>query len=203
MTHIVYIIVIKNFAIAIMDTPRFNEFYEIITRYTDSAKKSHSHIVFDTQPVNPEDITYDLLFFRLECENESLIDEKLNRIIEDLNGLDTDYSLMDDDTGKMIVALDFVGMLKIKFDNVECIEKGTYKKIDELKQTKNEFGYCKGYKPNFRPMESKPIKDSTVQDEKIFLFSDSQENLSKLTENLCEKVMKIDSALETEFAPFT
>ena len=204
MKHILYIMVIKrNFAVAVMDNPHFNEFYEIISKYSDSIKKSHSHIVFDTQPVNPDDITYDLIFFQLECESKSLKDSKLNKIIEELNGLDSDYTLMDEDNGNMIVALDFVGMLKIKFENVEVIEKGTYEKIDELKQTKTEFGYCKGYKPDFRPMESKPIANSTVQDEKIYLFSESRENLSKLTDYLSEKIMEIDSDLELEFVPFT
>ena len=71
-----------------------------------------------------------------------------------------------------------------------------YCNFDKLKQSKTEFGYCKGYKPDFRPIESKLIKNVKVEPEKIYLFSDSRENLSKLTDHLSEKIMEIDSNLE-------
>ena len=94
-------------------------------------------------------------------------------------------------------------VVKIKFDNIKCISKGTYKKIDELKQSKTEFGYCKGYKPDFRPIESNPVENVTIPDEKIYLFSDSRENILKLSEYLSEKANEIDSDLEVEFILFT
>lgn len=193
----------RNFAIAIMDNEKIKEFDEIISKYTNAIKKSYSHIVFDTQPINLDDIKHDLTFFQLEDENKSVIEEKLNKIIEELNSIDSDYTLRDEDNGKMIVALDFVGMIKIKFDNIKCISKGTYKKIDELKQSKTEFGYCKGYKPDFRPIESNPVENVTIPDEKIYLFSDSRENILKLSEYLSEKANEIDSDLVVEFIPFT
>lgn len=193
----------RNLAIAVMNNECISKFEGIISKYTNSIKKSHSHIIFDTQPVNPEDIAYDLIFFQLESENESLFDEKLNEIIEELNKLDSDYTLRDEDNGKMIVALDFVGMLTIKFDDINCIKEGTYEKIDDLKQTKEEFGYCKGYKPDFRPMEEKLIENVKIQPEKIFLFSDSKENILKLKDFLSEKVIEIDPNLEVVFMPFT
>lgn len=193
----------RNLAIAVMNNECISKFEGIISKYTNSIKKSHSHIIFDTQPVNPEDIAYDLIFFQLESENESLFDEKLNEIIEELNKLDSDYTLRDEDNGKMIVALDFVGMLTIKFDDINCIKEGTYEKIDDLKQTKEEFGYCKGYKPDFRPMEEKLIENVKIQPEKIFLFSDSKENILKLKDFLSEKVIEINPNLEVVFMPFT
>ena len=108
----------------------------------------------------------------MEGESESLLDEKINKIIEELNELDSDYTLRDEESGKMIVAIDFVGMLIIKFNDIDRINEGTYKRIDELKKTKGEFGYCKGYKPDFRPMEGKLVENVKIHPEKIFLFSD-------------------------------
>lgn len=196
-------IIKKNFAIAIMNTEKINTFDEIISEYGNITKKSFSHILFDTQPIDSSEITHDITFFQLEAEDESLLEEKLNKLIEELNDLNSDYTLRDEDSGKMLITLDFVGMLKIKFDNIEIIKEGTYKKIDKLKQSKTEFGYCKGYKPDFRPIESKLIKNVKVEPEKIYLFSDSRENLSKLTDHLSEKIMEIDSNLELQFIPFT
>lgn len=193
----------RNLAIAVMNNESINEFERILYKYANSIKKSHSHIVFNAKPVTPEDIAYDLIFFQLEGESESVLDKKINKILEELNELDSDYTLRDEDNRKMIVALDFVGMLIIKFDNIDCIKKGTYKKIDGLKQIKEEFGYCKGYKPDFRPMEGKLIENVKIQPEKIFLFSDSKENILKLKDWLSEKVIEIDSNLKVEFMPFT
>ena len=204
MKNIQYIMPIKkNYAIAIMDTEKIDEFDEIISKYTNAIKKSYSHIFFDTQPVSSEDITHDITFFRLEGESESVLDEKINKIIEELNELDSDYTLRDEESGKMIVAIDFVGMLIIKFNDIDRINEGTYKRIDELKKTKGEFGYCKGYKPDFRPREGTQIENVKIHPEKIFLFSDSRENILKLKDYLSEKVIKIDSNLKVEFKPFT
>ena len=170
MKNIQYIMSIKkNYAIAIMDTEKINEFDEIISKYTNAIKKSYSHIFFDTQPVSSEDITHDITFFRLEGESESLLDEKINKIIEEVNELDSDYTLRDEESGKMIVAIDFVGMLIIKFNDIDRI------KIENVK----------------------------IHPEKIFLFSDSRENILKLKDYLSEKVIEIDSNLKVEFKPFT
>lgn len=193
----------KNLAAAIMHTEKIDDFDEIISQNANITKKSLSHIVFDTQPANPDEITHDITFFQIEGEDESVLEEKLNDLIGKLDELHSDYTLRDEDTGKMIVALDFVGMLKIKLDNLEIIKKGTYKEIDELKHTETEFGYCKGYKPDFRPIEGKPIEHAKIEPEKIFLFSDSRENITKLSDYLSEKVMEIDSGFEVEYIAFT
>lgn len=50
-------------------------------------------------------------------------------MLEDLNQIKVDYALRDEDTGEMIVYVKFVGALDIKFDNVEIIKEGTYKKL--------------------------------------------------------------------------
>ena len=193
----------KNLALAIMDNNRIDDVNRIISEYASITRKSSTHIIFDTLPVHPDDIAQDITFFRLECESESLMDEKLNDMIEELDSLNTDYTLRDEGAGEMIVSLDFVGMLKIKFDKLKMIKPGTYEKIDELKLSKTEFGYCKGYKPDFRPIESQTAENMRIEPEKIYLFSDSRENLSKLTDYLSEKVMEIDQDFEVEFVPFT
>ena len=202
-TKILIMTVKKNLAAAIMHTERIGDFDEIISQNANITKKSFSHIIFDTQPVNQDEITHDITFFQIEGEDESAVEEKLNSLIEKLDELHSDYTLRDEDRGKMIVALDFVGMLKINFDNIKIIEKGTYKKIDDLKHTETEFGYCKGYKPDFRPIEGNPIENAKIEPEKIFLFSDSRENITKLSDYLTEKVMEIDSSFEVEYIAFT
>lgn len=203
MKTILIMTVKKNLAAAIMHTERIGDFDEIISQNTNITKKSFSHILFDTQPVNPDEITHDITFFQLEAEDETTLEEKLNILIEKLDELHSDYTLRDEDAGKIIVALDFVGMLKINLDHLEIIENGTYKKIDKLKHVETEFGYCKGYKPDFRPIEGKPIEHDKIEPEKIFLFSDSRENITKLSDYLSEKVTEINQDFEVEYIPFT
>ncbi len=86
---------------------------------------------------------------------------------------------------------------------MKTIKKGTYEKIDELKSHKSEFGVCKGYKPNYRPIETQSIENKDIKHESIYLFSHSQEELLKLKEELIEKIMEIDSDLEIGFRQFT
>lgn len=82
------------------------------------------------------------------------------------------------------------------------IKEGTYEKIDELKNLKSEFGICRGYKPNFRIIEGRHYENLNNKPEGIYLLCHSQENLMQLKELLCEKIMKIDPDLETEFTQF-
>lgn len=86
---------------------------------------------------------------------------------------------------------------------MKTIKKGTYEKIDELKSHKSEFGFCKGYKPNYHPIETQSIENKDIKHESIYLFSHSQEELLKLKEELIEKIMEIDSDLEIGFRQFT
>ena len=93
--------------------------------------------------------------------------------------------------------------MDIKFDNLNEIPKGTYKKIDDLKYLKTEFGYCKGYMPTFRPLEGKPINNKEIKDEHIYVFSNSDENMAKLREVICKKIMEINADLIVEHRQFT
>ena len=152
--------------------------------------------------VNFEDIKWDIALFQLESENESSLDKKLNDLIEDMNQLNTGYAIRDEDTGEMIVVLEHVIALNIKFDNVNFLKEGTYEKIDEFNHLKTEFGICKCYNPNFRPLENKSIENIEVKPETVYLFSDSTENLSKLKTFVLEKIMEINPNFEIEINPF-
>lgn len=192
----------KNYAIAILDNEKNKEINNIISKYGSITLKSSSHIHFDTQPINPNEITQDITYFKLDCEDESILDKTLTDLIESLNQENTYYSLRDESSGKLIVAVPFVYALDIKFDNIKIIKEGTYKKIDELKVLKTEYGICKGYRPNFRPVESNPIGNITIKTESIYLFCKTEENLEKLKNLLSEKITEIDPELTIGFRPF-
>lgn len=189
----------KNYAIAILDDVNTNNFNKIISKYGNITLESSSHIQFDTQPVDHYKNNKDIIYFKFDYENESISDEKLKNLIEELNQLTTYYILRDEGTGKIIVIPKFVCALDIKFDNIKIIKEGTYKKIDELKVLKTEFGTCKGYRPNFRPLESNPIGNITLKTENIYLFCKTQEDLDQLKELLSKKIMEIDSDLKVEY----
>ena len=92
----------------------------------------------------------DITFFQLECESQADIDRTLNDLIEEVGQLNTEFAIRDEDTHEMIVAIEHVIALDIKFDDVKFLKEGTYKKIDEINHLKTEFGICKNYNPNFR-----------------------------------------------------
>lgn len=77
-------------------------------------------------------------------------------------------------TGEFSTTIASVGGIYIKFDNLKIVPKGTYKQIDELKNIKTEFGYTKGYKPPFRPLEGISLEDTKIKNEVIYLFSTLQ-----------------------------
>lgn len=190
-------VVIKNLSIIIMDHKKIHDVNNIIVQYSDSSSRSSSHRLFDLEPV--EDIVYeDLTFFRMSAKTKYSLDEKLKKLIEELNELDTDYSIRNMETGKFYTTIKSVGAISIKFDNIKTIPKGTYKKIDELKNIKTEFGYCKGYKPTYRALEGNPINNLQIKPENIYLFSKPSENMPKLIDYVSEKIMEIDSEFEIE-----
>ena len=123
-------------------------------------------------------------------------------MVEELNTVDTDFSIRDEESGEIFTTINHIGALDIKFDNIHTIKKGTYKLIDELKNIRTEFGYCKGYKPNFRLLEGKEIESVDVPKEIIYLFAKSQEEYSKLNDYLSEIIIEWDSDLELESRQF-
>ena len=193
----------RSFAITVLESERIADINNILRKRADITMQSSSHIYFDTQPVKPNDVVQDITFFTLESDGEKSADEKLDDLIDELDKLDTNYAIRDEDAGKMIVYIEFVGALDIKFDNLKIVKEGTYEKIDELKSLKTEFGLCKGYKPNFRPMESQSIENKAIKPESIYLFCHSQKDLMRLKEMLSKRILEIDSEFEVQFRQFT
>ncbi len=195
---------IKNkFSLIIMDTEKISQFNQIILKHANTIRQASSNVLFNTYPIDMGNIVQDLTYFNIEAEDEKGLEENLNNLIEELNQMNCDYCLVNEDTREFIEYVQFVGSVDIKFDNLTEIPKGTYKKIDELKYLKTEFGYCKGYMPTFRPLEGKPINNKEIKDEHIYVFSNSDENMAKLREVICKKIMEINADLIVEHRQFT
>ncbi|MBQ7928347.1 MAG: hypothetical protein IJ287_06350 [Methanobrevibacter sp.] len=186
-----------------MDTEKISQFNQIILKHANTIRQASSNVLFNTYPIDMGNIVQDLTYFNIEAEDEKGLEENLNNLIEELNQMNCDYCLVNEDTREFIEYVQFVGSVDIKFDNLTEIPKGTYKKIDELKYLKTEFGYCKGYMPTFRPLEGKPINNKEIKDEHIYVFSNSDENMAKLREVICKKIMEINADLIVEHRQFT
>lgn len=192
----------RNYVVGIINHEKIKDVNKVIFSYSNVTQESTSHMYFAKQPVNPEKYVPDATFFQLEAENEDSLNKKVNDLIGDLDNLDEDYVLKDEESGKLLSVVEFGGKLYVKFDNLKTIKKGTFKQIDDLKQIKTEFGYSRGFKPDFRPLEEIPIENLEVNPEIIYLISDSSENLSKFKEHVSKKVMEIDSNFELDFTHF-
>jgi hypothetical protein len=193
----------RELAITVLDSEKINEINKIIVKNTEIVMQSSSHIYFDTQPINPDEIVQDITFFQIEADDKASLEKKLNTLIEKLDQVNVDYALRDQDTGEMLVYVNFVGVLDIDFDGIKIIKEGTYAKIDELKNFKTELGICKGYKPDFRPKEAHTLGNMKLKTEKIYLFCHSEENLLKLKEILSEKIMEINPELKLGFREYS
>lgn len=188
----------RKYSLAIVDIEKIDEINKIITKYTTDIEQYSTYFYFNLDPVRVEDVKMDITFFQLESENESSLNKQLNGLIEEINQLNTGYAIRDEDTAEMIVEIEHVIAFNIKFDNVKFIEKGTYEKIDGFNHLKTEFGICKTYNPNFRPLEDVSIENLVVKPEIIYLFSDSEEDLSKLKAFVTEKIMEINPDFEID-----
>ena len=130
--------------------------------------------------------------------DESSFEKKLDELIQNLNELDADYIMMDDETKRLIVTIDYGGYIKVKFDNVKYLKPHTYDKFDEIKTMKTDIGYCKGFKPKFRPLCG-DLSDVCINPEIIYLVSDSSENIEKFRALVSKKILEIDPDFELEF----
>ena len=193
----------KNYAITNLETEKIHDVNNIIREYASITLQSSSHTYFDMEPTDYNEVIEDMTFFQLEAEDESSLDEKFRQLTQEINRLITNYAIRDEDTGELLVYLKYVGEIAIKFDNISIIKEGTYKRIDELKNLKTEFGICRGYKPNFRLMEGQRVGNVNNNPEGIYLLCQSQENLMKLKELLSEKIMEIDSDFKIKFTQFS
>lgn len=192
----------KNYVITNLETEKINDVNKIIREHASVTLRSSSHIYFDMEPTDSSGAIQDMTFFRLEAEDENELDKKFKELVNEIDKLITNYAIRDEDTGDLLVYLEFVGELSINFDNLSVIKEGTYKKVDELKNFKSEFGICRGYKPHFRPMEGRVIENRNIKPEGIYLLCNTQENLMKLKDLLFEKAMEIDPDLEVGFTQF-
>ena len=193
-------VVSKRLSIVTMDYSKIHDINQVIVKYSDSASQSSSHTIFDVEPINLNDVAEDLTFFRISAEDEDSLDKKINELLEELNTVGTDYSIRNMETSEFFTTIASVGAIYIKFDNLKTIPEGTYKKIDEWKNAVTEFGYCKGYKPPFRPLEGNSIEGIDVKSENIYLFATPSEDMPKLMEYISEKIMEInpDFVIETK-----
>ncbi|WP_298521282.1 hypothetical protein [uncultured Methanobrevibacter sp.] len=181
-----------------MDKDRIDDVNRVIFKYSDFASQSSSHLIFDVEPISIDDIVEDLTFFNITGESDAIIDAKLKEMVKELNELGTDYSIRNMDTGKFYTTIESVGAIKISLENLKTIPKGTYKQIDQWKNVITEYGYCKGYKPLFRPIEGILIEDLEVKEEIIYLFSTPAENMAKLIDYISEKISEINPELKIE-----
>lgn len=53
----------RELAITVLDSEKINEINKIIVKNTEIVMQSSSHIYFDTQPINPNEIVQDITFF--------------------------------------------------------------------------------------------------------------------------------------------
>lgn len=192
----------RRFVITVLDYKRIPDVSDTIIKHADITMKSSTHVYFDAQPTDYAEITEDVIFFEMEADNAFAMDKNIDKLLADLNHLNTDYGMRDEDSGEMIEYVKFVGALYIKFDDLEIIKEGTYEKIDELKHYESTWGMSKGYNPNFRPIESQPLENMEIKPEIIYLFCHSQENLMNLKEELSEKILKIEPGLKLDFKQF-
>lgn len=195
-------VVKRNYVIGIINHERIPEVNKIIFSYSNVARESTSYLYFAKQPIAAYRFISDTTFFQLVAENERSLNKKLNDLIRDLDELNGDYVLKDEESGKLLVVVEFGGSLTVKFDNISMLNKGTFEKIDDLKKLKMDFGYSRGFKPDFRPFEGRSIEDLQLTPEIIYLISDSPENLSKFREYVSEKIFEIDPNFELDFTHF-
>lgn len=193
---------VRNFILGVINCSKVSDVNDILSQYATEAKDTPSYIYFSKQPIDTNNISNDVIFFKITAENDTLLNKQVENLINDLNNLKTDYVLRDEKTGEFLVTVKYGGQVAIKFDNVKFLKKDTYKKIDGLKYTNTKYGYCKGFKPNFRPLEGKSAKNLEILPEIIYITSDSKENLLKLSDYVSKKVKEIDPNLETEFKWF-
>lgn len=197
-----YMVVKKKFSLAIVDIEKIDDINNIIIQYAGYIQQYSTYFYFGIDPIRYDDVCMDITFFELKSESESSLEKKLNDLIEAVNQLDTLYAIRDEGTHDMVLKIEHVIALDIKFDNVKFIKEGMYGEIDSINHLKTEFGICKNYNANYRPVENMSVENKLVEPETIYLFSDSAENLSKLKALVSEKIMKIDPDFVIELKPF-
>lgn len=189
----------RDYVIGIGSDECIPMFEKVLSKYASDYKVSSAHVYFARQPVRFDNIPNDVIFFQVNAESESELNKKIKNMFEDLDELGEDYMVRDGKTGELTVNVRHGGYLEIRFGSLKKIKKGTFDKIDELKLYKSEFGFCKGIKANFHPMEEISIENLIIEPEIIYFSSRSEEDLEKMKVSLIDLVKEIDPGLDVEF----
>ena len=104
---------VKKLSIVIMDHPYIHDINHIIVKHSDTSAQSSSHVLFDVEPVNMTDVAEDLTFFTMSAEDEAALDKKVDNLIEELNTLNTDYSIRNMETNNFYTTIKSVGRLSL------------------------------------------------------------------------------------------
>lgn len=188
----------KSYTVGIMDERKINKINEVISKFAEVTIQSSSHMYFDKQPIDANEVVLDVTFFQLKSDDEKSCDDKLRELIKNLDELNAEYILMDEEDKHMIVTVDYAGYIIVKFDKISFIKPKTYDFIDEIKTMKTDIGYCKGFKPQFRPIKG-DLSEVLVNSEMIYLVSDSSENLKKFKDLISQKLLEFEPDFELEF----
>ena len=188
----------KSYTVGIMDERKINKINEVISKFAEVTIQSSSHRYFDKQPIDANEVVLDVTFFQLKSDDEKSCDDKLSELIKNLDELNAEYILMDEEDKHMIVTVDYAGYIIVKFDKISFIKPKTYDFIDEIKTMKTDIGYCKGFKPQFRPIKE-DLSEVLVNSEMIYLVSDSSENLKKFKDLISQKLLEFEPDFELEF----
>lgn len=188
----------KIYTLGIMDERRIDEINRVVSKYAEITMQSSSHMYFEKQPINANKVVQDVTFFQMDTTDEKSFEKQLKGLINELKELDTDIIIRDEEKKKLIVTVDFGGYIIVKFDKIKLLKPNTYDLIDEIKTMKTENGYCKGFKPKFRPV-NRDLSQVRVNPEIIYLVSDSDENLKIFGNEISERLLDFDPDFELEF----
>ena len=188
----------KIYTLGIMDERRIDEINRVVSKYAEITMQSSSHMYFEKQPINANKVVQDVTFFQMDTTDEKSFEKQLKGLINELKELDTDIIIRDEEKKKLIVTVDFGGYIIVKFDKIKLLKPNTYDLIDEIKTMKTENGYCKGFKPKFRPI-NRDLSQVRVNPEIIYLVSDSDENLKIFGNEISERLLEFDPDFELEF----
>ena len=130
----------RKYIIGIINDDYIDTVNDIISKYSDKTEKTSFNMIFIKQPIDFDNVPHDVTFFQLECENKSEMEKKLNELIDELDSMNIDYTLMDDKTRELLVTVKYGGQITIKFDDINFLEEGTFEKIDELKSLHTDIG---------------------------------------------------------------
>ena len=173
--------------IEIDDMDKFAEIRSIVNRHCELQSGGSGD--FDIQGKSNKDNRAKFGIYKFDD------DSTLKDLINELGELCKYVTFKDIDSKEV---LQYIGRIIISFDKIESIKVGTLDKLDEIRVLKSELGYCKGYKPDIRIMETSNAVNMGYS-EVIYLVSDSLDKLVKLDLLVEDKLFEFDSNIELDF----